>query len=422
MALADTLLLTAITYSIALGFGYLLERYLRMPWMFTLVLFGMIFSAFGFFMPVINDAGFQLLAKLGMLALLFMIGLDLNLKEMRSLGGHIAAGSIFLCLFEGTMLALLFYFWFPADVNNSFLIALITGITFGTIGEVVLFAILSEFGLVNTKFGQLTLGMGVFDDVMEVAMLAVVASLPVFSSGSTTQNTLNATLPIISYLFLLLLATFTMVKIGGRIRRMLEKTVHSPPYVPPFLIFLVFFSFAASGALVYETLAPVASIMGGIVTQQVFPEKILKESRRPINFLGNFFLSPFFFLSLGSSVSLASLVAFPLLVIIIFMVSFSSRVSAATVFFSKLLGLKYAFIMGIGLCTKFSTSIIAETLLLNSGAISTRLFSAMIATYMIMKPVVAGAYSWGLSTAKNGIAKLFSIEGLKPSSGDDKNA
>jgi hypothetical protein len=67
--------------------------------------------------------------------------------------------------------------------------------------------------------------------------------------------------------------------------------------------------------------------------------------------------------------------------------------------------------MGIGLCTKFSTSIIAETLLLNSGAISTRLFSAMIATYMIMKPVVAGAYSWGLSTAKNGIAKLFSIEG-----------
>jgi len=410
VALAETLLLTAITYSIALVFGYLLERFLRMPWMFTLVLFGMVFSAMGFFTPVINDAGFQLLAKLGMLALLFMIGLDLNLKEMRSLGAYIAAGSIFLCLFEGLMLALLFYFWLPADVNNSFTIALITGITFGTIGEVVLFAILSEFGLVNTKFGQLTLGIGVFDDVMEVAMLAAVASLPVFSSSNVAQAS-SLMLPLISYLVLLLLATFVIVRTGGRVRRILENIVRSPPYIPPFLIFLVFFSFAASGALVYETLAPVASIMGGIVTQQVFPEKVLKESRKFIGFLGNFFLSPFFFLGLGASVSLASILAFPLLIVIIFLVSFSSRVSASTLFFHKLLGLKYAFIMGIGLCTKFSTSIIAETLLLNSGAISTRLFSAMIATYMVMKPVVAGAYSWGLSTAKNGIAKLFSVEG-----------
>lgn len=420
MVLAETLLLTAITYSIALVFGYLLERFLRMPWMFTLVLFGMVFSALGFFTPVINDAGFQLLTKLGMLALLFMIGLDLNLKEMRSLGAYIAAGSIFLCLFEGLMLALLFYFWLPADVNNSFTIALITGITFGTIGEVVLFAILSEFGLVNTKFGQLTLGIGVFDDVMEVAMLAAVASLPVFSSSNVAQAS-NLMLPVVSYLILLLLATLAIVRVGGRVRRILENIVRSPPYIPPFLIFLVFFSFAASGALVYETLAPVASIMGGIVTQQVFPEKVLKESRKSIGFLGNFFLSPFFFLGLGASVSLASILAFPLLIVIIFLVSFSSRVSASTLLFSKMLGVKYAFIMGIGLCTKFSTSIIAETLLLNSGAISKRLFSAMIATYMVMKPVVAGAYSWGLSTAKNGIAKLFSIEGSTPSSEGGRN-
>jgi len=241
-------------------------------------------------------------------------------------------------------------------------------------------------------------------------MLAAVASLPVFSSSNVAQAS-SLMLPVVSYLLLLLLATLAIVKIGGRVRRILENIVRSPPYIPPFLIFLVFFSFAASGALVYETLAPVASIMGGIVTQQVFPEKVLKESRKSIGFLGNFFLSPFFFLGLGASVSLASILAFPLLIVIIFLVSFSSRVSASTLFFHRLLGLKYAFIMGIGLCTKFSTSIIAETLLLNSGAISTRLFSAMIATYMIMKPVVAGAYSWGLSTAKNGIAKLFSIEG-----------
>jgi len=380
--------------------------------MFTLVIFGMIFSVFGFFTPVIKSENFQLLAKLGMLALLFMIGLDLNLKEIKSLGTYIAAGDLFLCFFEGFMLALLFYFFVPADVGNSFFIALITGVTFGTIGEVILFAILAEFGLVNTKFGQLSLGMGVFDDVVEISMLAIIATLPAFSSTSKIRSIPNITL-VVSCLFGLLLLTFTMAKIGGRIKKTLEK-IHGPPYVPPFLILLTFFSFIALGGFVYEVLAAVAAVMGGIVTQQIFPDKVLKESRKSINFLGNFFLSPFFFLSLGSNISMASIITFPLLIIIIVLVSISSRVFASTLLFRKLLGTKYAFIMGVGLCAKFSTSVIAENILFNSGFISTTLFSAILTAYIIMKPIIVGVYSWGLSTAKNEITKLFSIESTKP--------
>jgi Kef-type K+ transport system membrane component KefB len=97
MIMEEILLLTAVIYVIALIFGYLAQRYLRMPWMFSLVIFGLIFSAFGFFTQVTKSENFQLLANLGMLALLFMIGLDLNLKEIRSLGPYIAGGDLFLC-------------------------------------------------------------------------------------------------------------------------------------------------------------------------------------------------------------------------------------------------------------------------------------------------------------------------------------
>lgn len=414
----DLLLLTAIIYVIALIFGYLAQRYLRMPWMFSLVIFGMVFSAFGFFTQVTKSENFQLLANLGMLALLFMIGLGLNLKEIRSLGSYIAGGDLFLCFFEGTMLALLFYFFFSADVGNSFPIALITGVTFGTIGEVVLFAILAEFGLVNTRFGQLSLGMGVFDDVVEVAMLAIIATLPAFSTATQVQGIPNIML-IFSGLIGLLLATFAIVKIGRRIKKALE-SIHGPPYVPPFLILLTFFSFAALGAIIYENLAPVAAIMGGIVTQQIFPDKVLKESGKSVNFLGNFFLSPFFFLSLETKISLASLIAFPLLIIVIVLVSFSSRVSASTLLFRKLFGVKYAFMLGVGLCAKFSTSIIAENLLFNSGFISTTLFSAIVTAYIIMKPIIVGIYSWDLSTAKSEIATLFSMQDSKSFSDNEK--
>jgi Kef-type K+ transport system membrane component KefB len=397
MIMEEILLLTAVIYVIALIFGYLAQRYLRMPWMFSLVIFGLIFSAFGFFTQVTKSENFQLLANLGMLALLFMIGLDLNLKEIKSLGPYIAGGDLFLCFFEGTMLALLFYFCFPADVSSSFPIALITGVTFGTIGEVVLFAILAEFGLVNTKFGQLSLGMGVFDDVVEVAMLAIIATLPAFSSTIQVQRIPDIKL-IFFGLVVLLVTTFAIVKVCEKLRKLLDG-IRGPPYIPPFLILLTFFSFAAIGAIIYENLAPVAAIMGGIVTQQIFPEKVLKESRKSIDFLGNFFLSPFFFLSLGTKMSLAALVAFPLIIVIV-LVSFSSRVLASTMLFRKLFGAKHAFILGVGLCAKFSTSIIAENLLFTSGFISTTLFSAIVTAYIIMKPIIVGVYSWGLSTVK----------------------
>ena len=410
MTMEEILLLTAVIYVIALIFGYLAQRYLKMPWMFSLVIFGLIFSAFGFFTQVTKSENFQLLANLGMLILLFMIGLDLDLKEIKSLGPYIAGGDLFLCFFEGTMLALLFYFCFPADVGNSFPIALITGVTFGTIGEVVLFAILAEFGLVNTKFGQLTLGMGVFDDIVEITMLAIIATLPAFSS--TIKVTKVQSIPdiklIITGLIVLLLTTYAIVKVGGKIKKALE-SIRSPPYVPPFLILLTFFSFAAIGAIIYENLAPIAAIMGGIVAQQIFPDKMLKESRKSIDFFGNFFLSTFFFLSLGTKMSLAALIAFPLLIIVIVLVSFTSRVSASTMLFRKLFGAKYAFILGVGLCAKFSTSIIAENLLFTSGLISTTLFSAIIMAYIIMKPIIVSVYSWALSTAKNEIATSFSI-------------
>ena len=406
------MLLTAVTYAVALIFGYLAQRYLRMPWMFSLVIFGLIFSASGFLTQVTKSENFQLLANLGMLALLFMIGLDLDLKEIRSLGAYIAGGDLFLCFFEGSMLALLFFFCFPTDVGNSFPIALITGVTFGTIGEVVLFAILAEFGLVNTKFGQLSLGMGVFDDIVEVAMLAIIATLPAFSSRREVHGVPNI-LSIMLGLLGLLLATFGIVRVAGRIRKALDG-IRGPPYVPPFLILLTFFSFAALGASIYENLAPVAAIMGGIVTQQVFPERILKESRRSIDFLGNFFLSPFFFLSLGTKISLASLIAFPSLVLVIVMVSFSSRVTASTILFRKLFGLKYAFVLGVGLCAKFSTSIIAENLLFNSGFISTTLFSAIVTAYIVMKPIIVGLYSYGLSTVRGGITALSSMKSPEP--------
>jgi len=394
----NILLLLVITYGISLSFGFLLQKYLKMPWMFAALFFGIILSVFGLFTPSIESESFQLLATLGMLVLLFIIGFNLDLKEMKTLRRYIFAGTVFIISLEGFFASLLLYFGFPAEVSNSFLIALITAMSFATVGEAILLPILAEFKVLNTKFGQLTLGIGTFDDVIEVLMLAAVAALPSFLPKAQAQSLPNPFLILLALggMFLLTLA---MIKLAGRLKNSLRRNSDTP-YVPSLLILIIFFSFTALGGFVFEGLAAVGAILGGIVTRELFPKELLNENEKKIDFLGYMFLSPLFFLSIGAKVSLASLILSPLLIVLIWLVAKASKLLGSFLLFHKLLGTKYSLLMGLGLSVRFSTSLIVQYILFSSGYISITLFSALIATAILMKPVIIGIYSWGLSKGK----------------------
>ena len=242
------LLLIVITYSVSLSFGFLLQKYLRIPWMFAALFFGVILAEISFFTPSIQSETFQSLATLGMLIFLFMIGFNLDLKEIKALGKYIFLGTIFIISLEGFCGSLLLYFGFPSEVSNSFLIALITAMSFATVGEAVLLPILAEFKVVNTTFGQLTLGIGTFDDVIEVLMLAILATLPAFLPKAQIQSLPNPSLTIISLISLLFL-TLALTRPGNKLKNILRKNSDTP-YVYSLLILLIFFSFSALGGFV----------------------------------------------------------------------------------------------------------------------------------------------------------------------------
>ena len=62
------LLITA-TYAVSLCVGLLFEKYLRMPWMFAALFFGMVLSSFNPFESVVEGETFRVFANLGMLFL-----------------------------------------------------------------------------------------------------------------------------------------------------------------------------------------------------------------------------------------------------------------------------------------------------------------------------------------------------------------
>jgi len=315
---------------------------------------------------------------------------------MGRLKKYVLTGTVVIIASEGFLGGFLLYFVFPAEVSNSLLVALVTALSFATVGEAVLLPILAEFKVIRTTFGQLTLGIGTLDDIIEVLMLAAVAVLPGFMSTTQAQSLPNPAI-ILADLGCIVVLSFALLKLGDRIKSVLEKD-NAPSYVSSLLTLLVCFSFIALGGLVFESLATVGAIFGGIVFRGLLPKERLAENERAVEFLGYVFLSPIFFLSIGASVSIA--VISPLLLGLILIVANTSKYITSFLVFHNLLGVKYSLLLGVGLGVRFSTSIIVQFILLNSGLISVALYSALIATAIIMKPIIIGIYSWVLSKGK----------------------
>ncbi len=400
------ILLIVTTYLVIITLGTVLNKYFRLPWMFTVVIFSIFLSIFGLFSDVIKSENFQLLARLGMLFFLFTIGLDLNLRELKKLGKLIVFGNITLVLVEATALALIFYFFYPDYVNHSFVIALFAGMAFGTVGEVLLLAILKEFGVEKTRFGQLALGIGVFDDVFEIFAMGVIVALPAFTVIDKGQSSaVREGLGIFGTLIALILVTALLVKTGKVLRPKIQKLKKLNEKIPPFLIFLIFFGFIYLSTIKFENIGIVAAILSGIVINEVLPVDWVEQYKKPIFFAANFILGPFYFLKLGSGISLAALLANPILILVIMTVSLSSRILVSHLLFKKTLGKRESLVMGVALSNKFSTSVISENLLFSTGLIAAPLYSAIMVVFLLMKPIVIGVFSKNLSLIKDQLHK-----------------
>lgn len=395
-------LLAITTYIVILTFANLINKYLRMPWMFTVVMYGIFLAATGLFKETFESSNFLFLSQLGMLFFLFTIGVDLDLKKIRQLGKYIVFGNILLTLTEGVILGSVFYFFFPEFVNHSFLVALLAGIAFGTVGEVILLAILKEFGLEKTQFGQLALGIGVFDDIFEIGVLAVIVALPAFIQNGATNESWRSSIKILLILVGIIFAAFLLRKIGSLLKSWLEK-LNPSAFTAPFIIFLVIFSFFHFSSVEFESMSVIAAIFSGIAVQGLLPENIVAQYKKPIYFIGNMFLGPFFFLSLGNKISFDSLLNLPGLILLIVAISITVRVAVSYLLFKKILGKKQAAVLGVGLCAKFSTSVISENLLFTSGLITAPLYSAIMAAFILMKPVIIGVFSRSLAVIKDKI-------------------
>lgn len=122
-----------------------------------------------------KDAVIAFIAELGVVILLFQIGLESSLQQMRQVGARafaVAIIGIVAPFLLGTFLAgpLLL----PGQSFNAYLFlgATLTATSVGITGRVF-----QDLGRINTREAQIVLGAAVIDDVLGLVILAVVTSI-----------------------------------------------------------------------------------------------------------------------------------------------------------------------------------------------------------------------------------------------------
>ncbi len=384
-------LFLSIVLTFTLLSGKLIEK-IHIPWVFSALFFGLFLSLHNPFAEITSSDTFKFLSDLGMYFLLFIIGLELDIKEITKQGKLISKLSFSLVLAESFFGAFFIRYVF----NISWGISILTASSFATVGEAILIPILDEFKIVKTKFGQILLGVGTLDDIVELMTVIVTSIILGYSVGKSSFAIL------VNFLFLSLLFLIPLFL------QIFSSKIHHFHFkkIPPLFLFglIILFAFIGIGSLVES--ATLGAILAGIALKNFLSNYKLSQFESIIKIISYGFFVPIFFLNVGVGVDLAYIFSVPLLILSILLITNLTKILTSYFIAKPILGIKKSILLGIGLSAKFSTSIVIITMLYSQKIIPLELYSVLIGAMIISKFIIPVVFSvllekWNLEFSKN---------------------
>ncbi|MBS7638118.1 cation:proton antiporter, partial [Candidatus Bathyarchaeota archaeon] len=378
LALISGLLLASFILSLGL------ER-LRMPSLLAPLLIGVLFQmqfSSSWLAEAASGEAFHTMAQLGIIFLLFLVGLRLELDTLKGLTYHIALLSA-LNLGFSTLLGLLAlgYYGYPLPISA------IVSTALATVAEATIAPVLDELGVIRTRAANLILGPGVVDDVAEV-ILASLASLMVGYGAAPVSPSFMA-LGLVDLILLALIFSKFVLPFISRVEGGLRDPGLFLMMSSTALLFTFVSQFFGLGLLL-------GSITAGL-TFQVSLRPLGQEDRilKPLAAMAYGLLGPLFFFEIGLGMSLSSLTGNIALTLLLLSANFFGKLLAALIV-GRMAGLNYKAItvIGLGLSAKFSMGIIPVQILYSAGLIDQQLFTSFIAVSVATTMIIPFTLSY----------------------------
>jgi len=205
-------------------FGWLFKK-IGQPTVIGEILAGIVLgpSLLGYFYPnvygfLFNPASLNnlyILSQVGLILFMFVIGMELNLGELRQKIQEtyvISHASILIPYFLGMLLAYFVFNEFAAGKTNFISFALFIGISMSITAFPVLARIVQEKGLTRSHLGTISIASAAFNDITAWCVLAAVIAIA--RTGSFVSSVFNIGLAILYVLFMMLLVKPFLKKIA----------------------------------------------------------------------------------------------------------------------------------------------------------------------------------------------------------------
>jgi len=332
---------------------------------------------------LLTEAVYEL-AELGVICLMFLAGLEVDVREMRRTGRVAALAGVFgviVPLALGALMVLPFGYRGQA--------ALFVGMILTATSVSISAQTLLELGMLRSREGIALLGAAVVDDILVILLLSVVVALASSGAGAAA-----IALVFVRMLLYLGLATVTAFVVLPRLADWMDNQPISEGLTALVLVVTLAYAWLA------EVGGGLAAITGAFIAGVGFGRSHLHATiARSMHTITYAFLVPIFFVSIGLKTNVRLLVGPDLLLVfVLVIVAVASKVLGSGIG-ARLGGFtsRESLRVGVGMISRGEVGLIVASVGVSAGLIKTELFSIVtlivLVTTLITPPLLRQAFT-----------------------------
>jgi Na+:H+ antiporter len=361
---------------LAAKLGDELFRRLRQPTLVGEILAGLLVgpAVFGLVEP---SEVLEVFAELGVVFLLFWVGLETRLSDLREVGSTaVSVGVLGVVIPFAGGIAL------GAALGENTGTSLFIGAALVATSVGITSAVLLDLGVLERRTSRTILGAAIVDDILALLLVAVAAG--VAADGGVDVGSIAAT-AVVALAFVGFIALGGTTLLAARPALLHAPRFSESPLLPAVIICLGLAAFAAQIGLA----AIIGAFLAGMIVAETRDQSPIEQEIAPLYA----FFPPFFFAFIGLQVSLAALGDRDALLLL----AGVTLLAVATKFAGAYLGARHmgrrdAAFVGVGMVPRGEVGIIVAGIGHASGTIDGELFAIIVAmsvlTTLLVPPVL----------------------------------
>ncbi len=387
MGTEETLLLIFAAFFAAKVGGEMMER-MKLPAVIGELMAGVILGPSVLHLITEEHAFFDVLATLGATFLLFSVGMETKLSELKKVGliaGSVAILGVVAPFVMGYYVSILLNF---SSVEAMFIAAALVATSVGITARV-----LQDLGMIASTEAKIILGAAVVDDILAMIVLTLVSGTAAGASLTSFDVAIVIAEAACFVAIVTILGTRMVRYASGKREIKHDRTVdgswtiHYKTHAfkrdnwldklaqkeAPFVIILI----VVFGLSAMATYVGLAAIIGAFFAGLIFSDSKetyeLEQKFEPLNIL----LVPFFFVVMGARVDFSDFTSVAPLAIALTVVAILSKLVACSAG-AATRGEKTALIVGAGMVPRGEVGIVVAMIGLNMGTIGTETYSVIV--------------------------------------------